>query len=321
MVNCVVYKRRRGVRVCRTSTVSDWSGLEWFCSRISDPARGLTNVMEAEGSVRVVFPVQTHHWSWNPLTVGRIAWRAVIATIAMLFGKGPQCITIEEFLATCRTGDLLLMESDGLFSWMQTWWTGSTASHVALVVVDENEDVFLLESTYSETGVPNIVTGQPKSGPMLVSAGLRIHHYLTRIGFAMRYRRMWVAEEAPDMPKKTDNVSSRCRGNWTRLAFQMAREKANVPFNSNVFDLMDGSVPTIRLFADMLIPSFIMAKHGKGEFCAELVAEFYQRAGAMFPLRPPNRFAPKDFTEHGYNLPMDRAFGFYPAQWVFFDGS
>ena len=277
--------------------------------------------MGEEESVRVVFPVQTHHWSWNPLTIGRIVWRAIVATIALLFGKGIKCITLEEFLSTCRTGDILLMESDGLFSWLQTWWTGSTASHVALVVVDEYGDVFLLESTYSEHGIPNVVTGHPKSGPMLVSAGLRIHHYLTRVGFAMRYRRMWVAGETVDVPKKTDEGSSRCRGVWTELAFRMAHEKASVPFDSNVVDLMAGSIPTMRLFVDMLVPSFLMSKHGEGEFCAELVAEFYQRAGAMMPLRHPKLFSPKDFTEHGYNLPMNPTFGFYPAQWVFFDGA
>lgn len=270
---------------------------------------------------RIIFPVQTHHWSWNPLTIGRIVWRAVIATIAMAFGKGPGFITLEDFLATCRTGDVLLMESDGFFSWMQTWWTGSTASHVAVVVVDRSGDVFLLESTYAEKGIPNVITGLPKSGPMLVPAGQRIHLYLTHVGFSMRYRRMWIAGENLDAsPKKTDNIDARCRGDWTSVAYQMAREKENVPFDSNVVDLMAGSIPTIRLFVNMLIPSFLMNKHGVGEFCAELAAEFHQRVGAMLPSRSPKKFAPKDYTEHGYNLPMKDGFGFYPPEWVFFGG-
>ena len=266
----------------------------------------------------VIFPVQTHHWTWNPLTLGRIAWRATVATIASLRGAGPDYISIDEFLTTARTGDAVLFESDGLYSWLQTFWTGSTASHVAVVVVDANGEVYFLESTYAEKGVVNVITNETKSGPMLVRAADRIHHYLNHVGFVVRLRRMWIADEALDDTHKKTDANSRCRGDWAEVAFELARQKQAVPFNANVEDLMAGSIPTMRLFLRSTGLEALVPKGPGGEFCAELAAEFYMAVGAMMHARPQNQFAPKDFTEAAYNLPMASGFGFYRPQWIFY---
>ncbi|MGE0526827.1 MAG: hypothetical protein AB7P49_07170 [Bdellovibrionales bacterium] len=279
-------------------------------------ARGNENVAYKDHVI--VFPVQTKHWSWNPLAIGRIVWRAVVATLAALWGCGPNYISLEEFMSTCRTGDLLLMESDGVAAWAQTWWTGSTASHVAVVVVGEDDEVYIYESTFAEHGVVDVITNTEKSGPMMVRAQDRIHHYLLHVGFVIRHRPMWIADEPRDTaPKKTD-ANPRCRGDWTQIAFQMAAERSQVGFDSNVADLMAGSIPTIRMFFRSMGIFHFISRHGDGEFCAQVVAEFLMAVGAMYPARPPNRFAPKDFTYDAYNLPMKEGYGFHKPNWIFY---
>lgn len=268
--------------------------------------------------VTVFIPIQTKHWTWNPFAIGRILWRTIIAIIATLWGCGPNYISLEKFMQTCKTGDLLLMESDGIAAWMQTWWTGSTASHVAVVVVGEDNEVYIYESTFAEPGVVDVITNTEKSGPMLVRADERIHHYLLHVGFVIRHRPMWRADEECDQnPKKLD-ANTRCRGNWTAIAFELARHRANVSFDSNIVDLLSASIPTIRLFMRSLGLSYFFTQHGQGEFCAEVAAEFYMAVGAMRSSRRAKRFSPKDFTESAYNLPMNNGFGFYPANWIFY---
>jgi hypothetical protein len=203
-----------------------------------------------------------------------------------LLMRNTEVVMLEDFLLKAQTGDILVMTSDNIPSFIQTFSTWSTASHVALLYRDAEgpAGLWIYESTPREDGFIDRVTGKTKSGPMCVPAEKRIRHYLDEVGFSIRWR---------------SNTAGGMRHNRT-IERIMQRYK-DYKFDADPISLTEGvsesAVWLLRLLG-------IGGKKPGTAFCSELVSVCLMEMQCLSRNRPACHYSPSDYTEAGHNVTL-----------------
>lgn len=224
---------------------------------------------------------QAHHVPKNPLALVRMV------EFAVLFAFEERAAA-DVFLREAQTGDIVLMVSDNVYSWMQTFFTGSYASHVGVCYRDERGRLFIYESTFKEEGIVDHITGREKDGPMLVDAEARLRHYLEHDGFSFRWRRLHLPDGlTPAM--------------LARPMTKFMRAHKFDAFDSNVVRLINGASAT-------WLPGGAWLGLGEPDphriFCSRLVAQLYIALGLLRHQRPAEHYSPSDWTAQRHNLAL-----------------
>ena len=229
---------------------------------------------------------QAHHIPRNPLALVRMV------EFAFLFAFEERA-TADTFLREAQTGDIVVMVSDNVYSWLQTFFTGSYASHVGVCYRDGKGRLFIYESTFKESGIRDEITEREKDGPMLVDAETRLRHYLENDGFSFRWRRLVLP---PGMTHAA-------------LAAPMRRfmnaHKFDA-FDSNVVRLINGASATWLPFASLL---GLDANDPQRIFCSRLAAQLYITLGLLRHERAAEHYSPSDWTSQRHNLALQEGVG------------
>jgi hypothetical protein len=176
-----------------------------------------------------------------------------------------------------ESGDVLLFGGDSRFCRTIKRLTGSHWSHTALVArAGPDSPPLLWEATLSSE-IPDVVTQEIAGGVRLYQLEHWIRHYAGETAI----RRLHV--------ERTDAMRT--------ALLDFYKEAAGRPYEKNRLELLRAAYdgPLLRN-REPTTDSF---------YCAELVAEAYQRMG-LLPTKPPsNDYVPKDFaTERKHPLPL-----------------
>jgi hypothetical protein len=229
---------------------------------------------------------QAHHVPRSPLAVVRMVEFAVLLA-------GEDRATDAEFLREAQTGDIVVMVSDCFYSWVQTFWTSSYASHVGVCFRDERGRLFIYESTHQEKGIVDEVTGREKDGPMLIDAETRLRHYLEHDGFSFRWRRL----------RLPPGLSADALVRPMRKFMNLHKFDA---FDANPARLIQGASATWLPGASWL--GFDRPDPHR-IFCSRLVAQLYISLGLLRPERPASEYSPSDWTSQRHNLALQDGVG------------
>ncbi|MBK1667966.1 hypothetical protein CKO28_07945 [Rhodovibrio sodomensis] len=179
-----------------------------------------------------------------------------------------------------KTGDIILMSGESIFSWTIRRFTGSTWSHVGMVVRSEELDAVLLwEST--TTGHPEDAATpkgrEPKPGVQLPPLSKRVRDYDGKVA-VRQLNRALTKKEVASLTAFRHEVKDR---DYDYDALELLRSAMDEGlFWRNREDLQ----------------SF---------FCSELIAESYQRVGLLPDSKPSNEYTPDDFAQEvGEKLPL-----------------
>lgn len=179
-----------------------------------------------------------------------------------------------------KTGDIILMAGESVFSWAIRRFTGSKWSHVGMVVRSPDIDAVLLwEST--TTGHPEDYATpdgrEPKRGVQLPPLSKRVRDYDGKVALR-RLDRALTKAEVQRLTAFRHEVKDR---DYDFDALQLLRSAMDEGlFWRNREDLQ----------------SF---------FCSELIAEGYQRMGLLPETKPSNEYTPDDFArDAGDVLPL-----------------
>ena len=174
----------------------------------------------------------------------------------------------EELRLDLDSGDILLFGGDSRFCRTIKRLTGGRWSHTALIARARPDGPLLLwEATLSST-IPDVVTHEVAGGVRLYDLESWIRHYAGETAI----RRLRV--------ERTDEMRS------SLLTFY--NEAAGRPYEKNRLEFLRAAYngrmirnrkPTTNSF-----------------YCAELVAEAYQRMGLLPTTPPSNTYMPKDFS-------------------------
>lgn len=180
-----------------------------------------------------------------------------------------------------KTGDIILMAGESVFSWAIRRFTGSEWSHVGMVVRSADLDAVLLwESTTA--GHPEDHTTpegrEPKPGVQLPPLSKRVRDYDGKVALR-RLNRALTNEEVAKLTRFRHQVKDR---DYDYDALELLRAAMDDGlFWRNREDLQ----------------SF---------FCSELIAESYQRMGLLPESKPSNEYTPDDFAQDtAPALPLD----------------
>ena len=239
--------------------------------------------------------VQAHHVPRNPLALVRMV------EFAVLFAFEERA-TAETFLQEAQTGDIVLMVADNVYSWLQTFFTGSYASHVGVCYRDEHGRLFIYESTFKEAGIVDQITGMEKSGPMLIDAETRLRHYLENDGFSFRWRRLHLPDGLrPEM--------------LARPMRKFMRSHKFDEFDMNVVRLINGASATWLPGASWL---GLDAPDPHRVFCSRIVAQLYIALGLLRPARSAEHYSPSDWTSKRHNLALQDGVGLSAESVVYY---
>lgn len=236
-----------------------------------------------------------HHIPRSPLQMLRLLEMGVLL-------RHQKRESLDEFLEKAQTGDILVMVSDNFYSWLQMFFTDSYASHVAMVYRDEDDHVYIYESTLKEKGIVDVITGREKDGPMLVDARHRITDAYDKGQLAIRVRHL----ELP--PGITHDMLGRTMRKFMR------RHRKN-GFDSNPVRLINGASAHWLPFASWL---GLDRPDPHKIFCSQMAARLYMKMGLMHKDREAGEYSPSDWTEHGHNLLLQDGVKLYPerALWI-----
>jgi len=209
-------------------------------------------------------------------------------------------IDLDELCRTMRDGDILLFRANGLYAWMEDFWTDSTVSHVAMGLrhPDTNEPL-VVEATLGGERARDVRTKRVMEGPMIVPLAERVTTYLQHYGFDVRYRPLCPGE-------RTDPqiAAERRRVVWDAMDNKL---RENVGFDSGPLDLMAANAHYLAFAPTCCWWPEATYNSRRAQFCSSLVAEQLQATGIMRPERPFCTYAPKDFAYDTQDLLLDDA--------------
>ncbi|TNF44974.1 MAG: hypothetical protein EP311_00185 [Cytophagales bacterium] len=198
-------------------------------------------------------------------------------------------VKYEELVGDFRTGDVVLMHGDFKMSKMIQFLEGSKWTHSGMLILAKDigkqgvwPDVLFWESN-SLTNLPCLITGKPKTGPMLVPFKERLQtnmdNYFDSV-FAVRPNTTPVSEDA--LKKLVD--------------FMPTVMSATFPSDLKMwYENIEGR------------------KEGKFSgmaqiFCSELLTMTFQAMGLMSSVWEPNAARPKDYSSAGEITFLKRGF-------------
>jgi hypothetical protein len=224
-------------------------------------------------------------------------------------GPNQGIVSYEYFLKTAKTGDILLFEGIGVFSWAIQCFTQVRYSHVGMVVRIRDEDtgedhLFIWEST-TQDQTYDFLTRRDKNGPRLVSAHEKLYQY-AKNNYTISYRPMRI-----DDPRVIADMED---GLTDLYLWAVLFSMSKVPYETDVFELTN---------AHLRLITGITEQREKGNrfamFCSELVSYTY-RNGMGFSFvdhrisraMAPEDFTPEDFAEETQGIPF--AMDFYRGE-------
>lgn len=170
-----------------------------------------------------------------------------------------------------QTGDLLLFSGTGISSDIIRWFTGSSWTHIGVVVHLEGiEEPLLLEATMAAESL-DLFSGELTSGVSLVSLSQKLADYAGDV--AVRHR-----------------VGPPLCSRQRRLVRRLVRCLYRKPYRNYVWRQLLDAMPLSR------------RRLGGGFFCSELVAEFYRRLGWLPRDIRCGGFVPGHFAEESLAL-------------------
>lgn len=166
-----------------------------------------------------------------------------------------------------KTGDIVLFAGKGGISDWIKWFSGSTWSHVGMIVRSDEWDMLLLWESTTLTTLADVESGQCIRGVQLVPFGERLRQYKGDV--AVRLLSRFVTDP---MRLLLREFRREVRGRpYERRYFELLKAAYDGPFGGNTEDL-------------------------SSLFCSELVAEAYQRMGLLSEEQASNEFTPRDFS-------------------------
>jgi hypothetical protein len=243
---------------------------------------------------------------------GRMEIRSLICCFTGGFGitrRGAntrEVVSYRYFLDTARTGDILLFEGNGAFSFVIQCFSQLRYSHVGMVVrlLDEEtgkEHLFIWESTTKDQ-THDFLTGRDKNGPRLVSAHEKLLEYAVN-NYTISYRPMRI-----DDPRIVADIEDGVTDLYMWATFFLM---SKLPYETDIFELSNAHLRMITGVTEdrEMGNRFAM-------FCSELVG-YTLRNGMGFSFfdyrdnraMAPEDFSPEDFTEEAQGIPF--AMDFY----------
>lgn len=216
-----------------------------------------------------------------------------------------EIVGYDYFMKTAKTGDILLFEGNGMFSWVIQCFSQVRYSHVGIVVRLRDESngkdyLFVWEST-KEDYTYDFLSGGDKDGPRLVSAHEKLYQY-SKENYSITYRPMQVQDTRiiQDMEDGITDIYM-----WA-LLFLMS----GTPYERDLLELGNAH---LRLVTG--VTEYRENHNRSSMFCSELVSYTY-RNGMGFSLldyrlgrsMAPEDFSPEDFAELTQGIPFTMDF-------------
>lgn len=184
-------------------------------------------------------------------------------------------VRYEDVEAQLRTGDVLLFHGDSRRSRVVETISGSTFSHIGMVVRLEQKPP-LIWHTDPRPVAEDVLDRQDHGGAQL-----------------------------NDLATALAKMTSPAYGDtpWLRQLLVARTPALDDAALLAVTDMDERSFPApIRVFVDWLLGHLRTPTPGKRMDCAEVVAEAYQRMGLLPAIPPANAYAPKDFSAENEKL-------------------
>ena len=186
-------------------------------------------------------------------------------------------ISLEELIATCRTGDIILLRGKGMFSNIIRMTSGIPFwSHIGLVYrTNAKSEPMLFESTIDEEPF-DLLTNTFKDGPKLSDLRSKIHDYGA---YTVTYRKLHTGN-----PEQ----SSRIRKEWKTRLFKFIREVSHKHYETSHLQLLKSPFRANTSADD------------SSYFCTELTAEALVKMGILDgDALLSNNYTLLDFSEEG----------------------
>ncbi|MHA1682434.1 MAG: hypothetical protein ACTSUE_15965 [Promethearchaeota archaeon] len=210
----------------------------------------------------------------------------------------------ESFLSQAKTGDILLFEGKGGFSWVIQCFTHMRYSHIGVVIkmIDPENPTkphFMLWESTGSDGTYDFVTGTDKNGLRLVSMHEKLYEY-ARQNYGISYRPMTVHSE-----KIRDRIG---QGEAGLNAWELIMRGAQIPYETDYVELANAH------------KRWVVGSSGnpaedrrslKAVFCSEGVMWFYRDAMGLSLHDEqegiewlPRDFTPEDFAQETEGVPF-----------------
>ncbi len=173
-----------------------------------------------------------------------------------------------EIRENLKTGDIVLFSGKKALSMGIKWFTGSTWSHVGMVLRLPEWNIVLLWESTTLSNLTDITTGKETQGVQLVPLSERVKKYDGDISV----RQLEGVDRTPEMMADLKTLSEQFKGKpYEQSKIELLKSAYDGLFGENQEDL-------------------------SSLFCSELVAEAYQTMGLISESEPSNEFTPKDFS-------------------------
>lgn len=207
-----------------------------------------------------------------------------------------------EFLRECKTGDILLFEGKGIYSWLIQCATQSKYSHIGMVVKIQVPGVkepmtFLWESTKPD-GSYDFITRVDKDGPRMVSIHEKVYEY-SRANFSIHYRPFYLHDDS-----LVDDIQS---GETSKRSWEIFMRGAQIPYETEYGELANAHKRWV-VGSEAHTPA-----NQNAVFCSEAVMWYYKEAVGLslrdeshaVPLEwEPENFTPNDFAMESEGIPF-----------------
>lgn len=204
-------------------------------------------------------------------------------------------IRYRELEPRLHTGDLLLFHGASRRSRIIETATGSTFSHIGMIVRPEPGDAPLLWHTDPRAVTEDVVDEREHGGAQLNDLA--------------RALAVMTSPEYGDTPYVRQLLVAH------RVAFDEAALRAVLDANATRFPSM------LKILKKWVLGHLRIASRGERMYCAEVLALTYQRMGLLPPEPPPNAYAPRDFSAQHMNLHLLQGATLGPQMRVLWDGA
>jgi hypothetical protein len=204
-----------------------------------------------------------------------------------------------EALRNLDTGDIGLMSSDGAFADLVKLATWSEWSHCGVFVRIKGEVYFFHAPTEGIPGMPDVLSGELKSGPQLN----RLEDVLDAVGSRTKF-----AARLLTAPNKSP---VRLPPAYSGLMEYM-KEANKTQYEQNLGELALSAIDGL--------PGTENEEDLSSYFCSELVAQTYKTLGILggsSRLLPSNEFVPGDFaSENAHQFELARGYKLGREVWI-----
>lgn len=222
-------------------------------------------------------------------------------------------IDYKDFLAQCKTGDILLFEGKGVYSRIIQCAGTTKYSHIGMIVKMKvhgvDEPMFFVWESTKPDGSFDFITRTDKDGPRMVNLHEKLYEY-SRANYSIHYRPLWMHDER--LIGKMEN------GEASDKSWDIFIKGSRALYETNYGELANAHKRWV------VGSETHTSENQKALFCSEALMWYYKEALGLSLLDEsravsiewePENFTPEDFAEStegipfAYSVPPQATFG------------